>query len=199
MDDSFFQSVQPRDAEGAKYQQLTERQKLDLNVKLMCPYCRDPVPNLIEDFKQGDLICGNCGTVFKDRIIDTRSEWRTFSSDEGGDDPSRVGGAENKLLSGRMSMETVISMKDGGKGTAKELLKTHAKQSSIRNERMILQAFKDIAALGERMGLQRLVIDSGRQYFKLAEERQLVHKGKTEIVAAGTFLTFLPCHYAHHA
>ena len=50
------------------------------------------MPNIIEDFRSGDVVCGNCGLVLGPRIIDTRSEWRTFSNDDGGgDDPSRVG------------------------------------------------------------------------------------------------------------
>lgn len=34
------------------------------------------------------------------RVIDVGSEWRTFSNDKAGVDPSRVGGPENPLLSG---------------------------------------------------------------------------------------------------
>ena len=63
---------------------------MDIAVRLMCKECKDPVPNIVEDFKNGDLICGSCGMVLSDRVVDTRSEWRTFSnSDEAGDDPSR--------------------------------------------------------------------------------------------------------------
>ena len=34
---------------------------IDLNLKLICRDCRDPIPNIVEDFSAGDLICGNCG------------------------------------------------------------------------------------------------------------------------------------------
>lgn len=33
-------------------------------------------------------------------VIDVGSEWRTFSNEKAGVDPSRVGGPENPLLSG---------------------------------------------------------------------------------------------------
>jgi len=37
--------------------------------------------------------------VLESRIIDERSEWRTFSdSDKQGDDPNRVGGPSNTML-----------------------------------------------------------------------------------------------------
>jgi len=48
----------------------------DLAVRLICPECRDPNPNIVEEFGSGDLVCGNCGLVLGDRVVDTRSEWR---------------------------------------------------------------------------------------------------------------------------
>jgi hypothetical protein len=48
----------------------------DLAVRLICPDCRDPYPNIREEFGSGDLVCGNCGLVLGDRIVDTRSECR---------------------------------------------------------------------------------------------------------------------------
>lgn len=48
----------------------------DLAVRLICPECRDPNPNIVEEFGSGDLVCGSCGLVLGDRIVDTRSEWR---------------------------------------------------------------------------------------------------------------------------
>jgi len=48
----------------------------DLAVRLICPECRDPNPNIVEEFGSGDLVCGSCGLVLGDRVVDTRSEWR---------------------------------------------------------------------------------------------------------------------------
>ena len=48
----------------------------DLAIRLICPECRDPNPNIVEEFGSGDLVCGNCGLILGDRIVDTRSEWR---------------------------------------------------------------------------------------------------------------------------
>ncbi|KAH9942570.1 cyclin-like protein [Amylocystis lapponica] len=51
--------------------------------------CRDPNPNIIEEFSSGDL------------GVDTRSEWR-------GDDPSRVGAASDPLMEGIEQLDTTI-------------------------------------------------------------------------------------------
>ena len=101
--------------------------RLNLNVTLMCPECKDN-PNIVEEFSSGDMVCGNCGMippamippailrmtdshitglVLSDRIVDTRSEWRTFANDENGDDPSRVGAVADspKRLSTRYGIK----------------------------------------------------------------------------------------------
>lgn len=62
----------------AQQQQKTQQPTFgpDLAVRLICPNCRDPNPNIIEEFSSGDLVCGTCGLVLGDRVVDTRSEWR---------------------------------------------------------------------------------------------------------------------------
>ena len=73
-----------------------------------------PDASLIEDYRAGDLVCPECGLVVGDRVIDVGTEWRTFSNESGGDDPSRVGAAENNLLSNDLS--TGIGMATGAAG-----------------------------------------------------------------------------------
>lgn len=71
-----------------------------------------PDSPLIEDYRAGDMICSECGLVVGDRVIDVGSEWRTFSNEKSGVDPSRVGGPENPLLSGG-DLSTMISAGTG--------------------------------------------------------------------------------------
>lgn len=51
----------------------------DLSVRLICPDCKDPNPKIREEFGSGDLVCGDCGLVLGDRIVDTRSECGFFN------------------------------------------------------------------------------------------------------------------------
>lgn len=62
--------------------------------KVVC-YAHPDAP-LIEDYRAGDMICSECGLVVGDRVIDVGSEWRTFSNEKSGVDPSRVGGPGKK-------------------------------------------------------------------------------------------------------
>lgn len=52
----------------------------DLAVRLICPQCQDPHPNIVEEFGCGDLVCGSCGLVLGGRVVDTRSEWRVSNN-----------------------------------------------------------------------------------------------------------------------
>lgn len=48
----------------------------DLAIRLICPDCQEPHPNIVEEYSSGDLVCGSCGLVLGDRIIDDGREWR---------------------------------------------------------------------------------------------------------------------------
>jgi len=166
----------------------------DLAVRLVCPECRDPNPNIVEEFGSGDLVCGNCGLVLGDRIIDTRSEWRTFANDEG-DDPSRVGAATDPLMEGMENLDTVISFRDGGTGMSRELLRAASRSQSTRTERNLLTAFRDIASWCDQFSLPKTISDIAKQLYKRSDEEKLLRgKSMDAIIAA---CIFIACRQAH--
>ncbi|KAL1918443.1 uncharacterized protein VTP21DRAFT_3103 [Calcarisporiella thermophila] len=159
----------------------------NLNIHLICPDCRNPVPNLVEEFASGDTVCADCGLVLGDRVIDTRSEWRTFADDEG-DDPSRVGAAANPLLDGSQ-LDTVIGQRDGGTGASRLLNKVHSRSMSQRGERQLIQAYKDIQAMCDSISLSRTVADTAKQLYKRVEDEKLLRgKSPDAIIAACIFI-----------
>ncbi|KAJ1954907.1 transcription initiation factor IIB [Linderina pennispora] len=159
-----------------------------LNVTVICPDCRNPTPNIVEEFASGDLVCGDCGLVLGDRIIDTRSEWRTFANDEG-DDPSRVGNAANPFLDGAQ-LDTVIARGgDGGSGLARDLNRIHGRSTAQRHERNLVQAYKEISALCDAYDLPKVIGDVAKQLYKKVEDENLQRgKNNDAIIAACIFL-----------
>ncbi|KAJ3048926.1 transcription initiation factor IIB [Rhizophlyctis rosea] len=151
----------------------------NLNVHLICKRCKDPNPDLAERFAEGDLVCRTCGLVVGDRIIDTRSEWRTFAnSEDGGDDPSRVGAAGDPLLGGSSHLETtIIGGRNATSATSRDLNRVHNKTFG-KTEKNLVQAFKNIQSMAERMSLSKLVVDSAKQLYKKVDDEKLL-KGKT--------------------
>ncbi|KAI8913964.1 hypothetical protein PhCBS80983_g03018 [Powellomyces hirtus] len=163
----------------------------DLNDRFHCTDCNDLVPNVVEDFAAGDYICGNCGLVLGARVIDTRSEWRTFSnSDDNTDDPSRVGAAGDPLLGGMNHIDsTIISQRDGGSGTARDLNRVHGKATNQKSEKSIMTAFKEIQTMCERIGLSKIASDTAKQIYKKAEDQKVLRgKSPISIIAACIYI-----------
>jgi transcription initiation factor TFIIB len=165
-----------------------------LAVRLICPDCRDPNPNIVEEFGSGDLVCRGCGLVLGDRIVDTRSEWRTFANDEG-DDPSRVGAASDPLLEGIEQLDTVISFRDGGSGIARELQRAASRSQNSRSERNLLTAFRDIGSWCDQFSLPKTISDIAKQLYKRSDEEKLLRGKPLEAVIAACI--FIACRQAH--
>ncbi|KXS17188.1 hypothetical protein M427DRAFT_97206 [Gonapodya prolifera JEL478] len=142
----------------------------DLQIRLVCKNCRDKVPNIVEDFKAGEIVCGTCGAFRASRLIDTRSEWRTFSNDEGGDDPSRVGGPGDPILGSNRLEGTGIGGLDGlGRGS--KLAK--AQNAISRTGSNIKEHFRDIETICERLGMPKIVSDTAKMFFRKVDEEKL--------------------------
>ena len=157
----------------------------NLAVRHLCPNCRTDPPNIIEEYSSGDLVCGDCGTILGDRIVDTRSEWRTFAGDEGGDDPSRVGGPTNPLL-GHQSLETSVSARDGRTGISRDLQRGTARANAIAtnpggraNQAQLQSAFSRIGDMCDAMQLPRSVSERAQHAYIIGDEAR-VARGKSD-------------------
>lgn len=167
-----------------------EEWRENLNVRLMCPDCREDPPELIEDHASGDLMCASCGLVLQQRCIDTSSEWRTFSNDDqGNDDPSRVGDGPNALLNGAQ-LNTNIAFGDGGI-RSKELHRAQNKASLDKGNKALLQAYKQIGGLCDGWQLPASVSDTAKHLFKDADASKLFKGKNPEALIAGC--VFLAC------
>lgn len=162
------------------------------NIAMTCPDCRESPANLVEEFSSGDMVCGDCGLVLGDRIVDTRSEWRTFSNDDqGGDDPSRVGDAANPFLNGAQ-LETTIAYVPGGAG--RELHRAQNKTTHDKSTKGLLAAYKEIGAFCDSINIQKVVSDAAKQLFKIVDDNK-AFKGKPQeaIIAGCIFIACRQC------
>ncbi|KAF1836934.1 transcription initiation factor-like protein iib [Decorospora gaudefroyi] len=160
----------------------------DLNVALICPDCKENPPNLVEEFSAGDTICGSCGRVLADRIIDTRSEWRTFSNDDqGNDDPSRIGDAANPLLHGSQ-LQTEIGFGDGGM-RVRDLSRAHNKSNHDKVNKALQAAYGQISALCDSSNISRPTAETAKMLYKMTDDAKLF-KGKSQdaIIAGCIFI-----------
>jgi len=164
---------------------------LNLNLAAVCPDCKESPPNLVEEFSSGDLVCGSCGLVIGDRIVDTRSEWRTFSNDDQGtDDPSRVGDGANPLLNGSQ-LTTGIAY---GDGKAHDLHRAHGRSTADKATKGLLAAYKEIGAHCDAVNIPKNVSDTAKHLFKLVDDAK-AFKGKSQeaIIAGCIFIACRQC------
>ena len=180
--------VPPDPGLGARSQ---EPWKENLNMHLICRECKEFPPNLVEEFSSGDTVCGSCGLVLGDRIVDTRSEWRTFSNDDqAGDDPSRVGDAANPLLNGSQ-LQTSISYGGGNGGRNRDLQRAQSKATHDKGTKALLAAYKEIDAFAESMQVPKVVADSTKGMYKEVHDANAFRGKSQETLIAG--MLFIAC------
>ncbi|KAI8623615.1 cyclin-like protein [Xylariaceae sp. FL1651] len=161
----------------------------NLNEILQCPDCREFPPNLIEEFSSGDMVCASCGLVLGDRIIDTRSEWRTFANDDqNNDDPSRVGDSANPLLNGSQ-LETNIAFGEGK--NSRELQRAQNRTQKDKGTQALLAAYREISNFCDAMNIAKTTQDAAKHIFKMTDDAKLFKGKSTEVIIAGCI--FIAC------
>lgn len=162
---------------------------------LVCKECKEYPAEIVEDSCSGDTICGSCGLVLGDHMIDTRPEWRTFAGDDDtGVDPNHCGDAASTLLQGNQ-LETAIAFNNSaaGRGISRAQKKTHGKTRENTTNRILLKGYSDIDAYSQSMSLTGTVSEATKQYFKKAYESKAV-KGRAHVAIIASCI-FLACRY----
>ncbi|KAH0604805.1 uncharacterized protein H6S33_006473 [Morchella sextelata] len=176
---------------------------LDTSTSDFCPECR--VSNPIEKYSEGDVVCGDCGLVLGDRIVDTRSEWRTFSNDDtSGVDPSRVGAGINPLLHGEQLSTTIAYTKPArttktttaasGGASGRVLQRAQARTAESKADQSLLVAYERIGAFCGGMSIQNVVVETAKTLFKQIDDAKVIRgKPVDAVVAACIFLACRQC------
>ncbi|XP_078161171.1 transcription initiation factor IIB-like [Carex rostrata] len=133
-----------------------------------CPECKCET-RVVFDHSAGDTICSECGLVLEARSIDETSEWRTFANESSDNDPVRVGGPINPLLSDG-GLSTVIAKPSGARSDQRysQLCRLQNRVSS--DDRLIL-AFRKIGDMADSLGLVNTVKDRANELYKRLEEK----------------------------
>ena len=163
--------------------------RANLNMQLICRDCKEYPPNLIEEFSNGDMVCGTCGLVLGDRIVDTRSEWRTFSNDDqASDDPSRVGEAANPLLNGSQLQTTIAFSNSGGRSL--DLHRTQAKSTADKGNKYLSEAYKVIMTFCDVLSIPSQGAVDAKGLFKMvADAGAFKNKSQDAIIAGCIFIS----------
>lgn len=145
-----------------------------MNTQVSCKY--DPEAYLFE--ANGTLVCSVCGLVVDEQTISTEAEWRAFGDD--GRQKSRVGQAENPLLSDYYNLGTSISMDTKSRDGYGSQIAKQFKRRSV--DKAILNAFNGIEEMAARINLPGCVVYRAKFVFSKYYRNNL--KGNIKIVNA---------------
>ncbi|GIL83155.1 hypothetical protein Vretifemale_11970 [Volvox reticuliferus] len=136
--------------------------------------------DFVEFKSEGDLVCRNCGTVKESRLIDERSEWRTFSDkDKDTTDPNRVGGPTNHLLEG---LTTTIGRERNDGGLSYALNRIHSRTNNP--DRVLMAAMKEVGHMCELLKVNGVVKDRAMEIYKEVVEAKSLKGRSVKALAA---------------
>lgn len=154
--------------------------------EVVCPECRKPT-EVVLDHAAGDTVCMECGLVLEAHSIDETSEWRTFANESADNDPVRVGGPSNPLLTDG-GLATVISKPNGAQGDFLSSLGRWQNRGSNPDRSLIL-AFRTIATMADRLGLVSTIKDRANEIYKKVEDLKSIRgRNQDAILAACLYI-----------
>jgi len=143
-----------------------------------CPRCGKAA--LVVDPNSGEQYCTNCGFVVKERLEETRPEWRSFQDEEGGN-KARTG-MPTTITSYDMGLSTVIgsgnrdasgSSLSGPMRSTMDRVRIWDKRSQARNsfDRNLRQAFNEMKMFAEKLSVGDEVVERAAYLYRKAVER----------------------------
>jgi transcription initiation factor TFIIB len=113
-----------------------------------CPDCKKQT-EVAFDHSAGDTVCTECGLVLEAHSVDETSEWRTFANESNDNDPVRVGGPTNPLLTDG-GLSTVIAKPNGAQGEFLSSSLGRWQNRGSNPDRSLILAFRTIANMADR-------------------------------------------------
>jgi transcription initiation factor TFIIB len=142
-----------------------EEEKVSIPIDLdTCPHCFNT-----DCLYTTDLVtCRECGYVVS-RPFDNTAEYRYFSQEDRGGDPTRVGAPQDPRLP-EASMGTVIL---NGYGTAKTMYrvrKYHSWNTVPYKERSFIQTCERLSLIGLNSGINQSIIEDSKNLYTTLQE-----------------------------
>ncbi len=165
---------------------------------IRCPECGSR--DLIEDYERGEIVCGHCGLVIREGIMDVGPEWRAFTKEEM-EERSRVGIPFSLALHDK-GLSTVIG-KTGTDAFGKKIpastrlqmlrLRKWQIRSKVHSsiDRNLAQAMAELDRLADKVRIPDSVKEKAALIYRRALDRGLV-RGRS-ILAIVTASLYAAC------
>ncbi len=186
---------------------ITEKEQMKEDVAEMekqetiCPECGSK--KLINDHERGEVVCGSCGLVIDDNIVDMGPEWRAFDHEQR-DKRTRVGAPITYTIHDK-GLSTMIDWRnkdiygrDIPARNRAQWYRLRKWQRKIRisgaTERNLAFALSELDRDSSRLGLPRSVRESASVVYRNAVENKLIRGRSIEgVVAASLYAACRRC------
>ena len=167
----------------------------------ICPECGSK--KLINDHERGEVVCGACGLVIDDNIVDMGPEWRAFDHEQR-DKRTRVGAPITYTIHDK-GLSTMIDWRnkdiygrDIPARNRAQWYRLRKWQRKIRisgaTERNLAFALSELDRDSSRLGLPRSVRESASVVYRNAVENKLIRGRSIEgVVAASLYAACRRC------
>ena len=143
-----------------------------------CPQCGGL--GAIFDPNSGERVCGECGLVLGDEMVNRGPEWRAFNSKER-KKRSRIG-VPRSLTHWDKGLSTSFNPREGAKNRRYEMwrLKKFDNRSKLDESGMknLSQAMNELNRIGEKLHLPAKIMERGALLYRKALKKDLI-KGRT--------------------
>lgn len=148
---------------------------------MVCPYCRDPKGDIVEDYVAGNITCRDCGSVLEASYVTHDAEWREYTQEESAPDLSRAEVAQGPL---RQSLGTMVGKLPTGGAQASTVARTHAKVVGSAAAVRTSNHAKAVKSLCDSIALTRNARDVALSFFARLCEKSTVKKPAVPAAAA---------------
>ncbi len=158
-----------------------------------CPECGSP--NLVHDYETGETICGDCGLVIREQMMDKGPEWRAFTQEEK-ESRSRVGIPTSYSVHDK-GLSTAIGRVDRDAFGRKLPLTTRLQMWRLRKwqirsrvhssvDRNLAQAMAELDRLSDKSYIPSSVKEKAAVIYRKALDKGLVRGRSIAAIAAAS-------------
>jgi transcription initiation factor TFIIB len=173
-----------------------ETPKMNQRLVDKCPECASK--NLVHDSDTGETICGTCGLVLYEQMLDKGPEWRAFTQQEKSS-RNRVGLPASYSIQDK-GLSTTISQVDRDSFGRKLPLATRLQMWRLRkwqirsrvhssNDRNLSKAMAELERLSDKVNVSPLIREKAAVIYRKALDKALIRRGSiVSFVAAALYV-----------
>ncbi len=165
--------------------------KMHQRLAEICPECSSN--NLVHDYDTGESICGDCGLVLYEQMLDKGPEWRAFTQEEH-TSKSRVGMPTSYSIHDK-GLSTTISQVDRDAFGRKLPLSTRLQMWRLRkwqirsrvhssSDRNLAQAMAELERLSSKVNISPPIKEKAAVIYRKALDKALVRGRSINSIAA---------------